>query len=76
MIRHWEADFYLGILEHARGNRERAIELMRKTAITTDDDFDLFKRQRYLAIIWQSEFFIARHETAASAAAETPCSSE
>jgi hypothetical protein len=62
LLRNWRADFYLGILEYVRGNTGRFRELMRKTANTTDDDFDLTKRQRYLRKLWHAEFFIARNE--------------
>ena len=64
LLRNWRADFYLGILQYARGNTRRFRELMRKTASTTDDDFDLTKRQRYLRKLWHAEFFIARNEAA------------
>jgi hypothetical protein len=66
MLRRWRTDFYVGVLEHARGNPGRSRELMRRTATTFDDDFDLTKKH-YLGKLWNEEFFIARHEAAGSA---------
>lgn len=60
-MRHWLADFYLGVLELSRGNVQRFREAARKASLTSADDFDRTKKQ-YLGKLWHEEFFIARHE--------------
>jgi hypothetical protein len=61
VVRHWRANFYQGVLEYAGGNATRFKELMRETAMTSDDDFDS-SNKLFLVKLWHEEFFIARHE--------------
>ena len=61
-MRHWLADFYIGILEHTHGNMQCFQKMIHKTAETSDDDFDSTKKQ-YLGKVWDAEFFIAYHES-------------
>jgi hypothetical protein len=65
--RTWRGDFYISVLEYARGNVGQFQEVMQKIATTSPDDFDLTRRRRYLAKLWCPEFFIARHEAGLTA---------
>jgi hypothetical protein len=72
----WRADFYIGVLQRVSGNAEHFQDMMRKTATTSPDDFDLAKRRRYLRKLWHPEFFIARHRAGLTASGAEHCSDE
>jgi lipoprotein NlpI len=60
-LRNWKADFYLAVVEHARGNVERYSQLLQKCTTMSDDEFAT-KRDTFLGKLWAPEFFLARHE--------------
>lgn len=57
----WQINFYVAVLENAKGNKARYRELMRAAAETTVEDFDP-KNELYLGKVHYPEFFLARYE--------------
>jgi tetratricopeptide (TPR) repeat protein len=61
-MRHLQADFYVAVLQRARGNAALSAETMRHVAGLPWSEYDSSKRI-FLAKLWQEEFFLARHES-------------
>ena len=62
LTRNWFADFHRGVLALHRGETSAYRDYMSRTAITSDDDFDVNNRH-FLSKLWHAVFFIARHES-------------
>ena len=71
MLHHWMSDFYLGVIERAKGNIARCHHLMQKVAAMSWESFDDCERL-FLSKLWSEEFFLARHETEQAAVVACP----
>ena len=60
-MRHWMTDFFMGVLELARGNIGHYQEIVRKIGETSVTDYKINSKQ-FLGKLWHEEFFLARHE--------------
>ena len=61
-VRNWLADFYVAAAGRSRGDESTFSKAMSDTALISDDDFDPTKIH-FLAKLWHTEFFLARHES-------------
>jgi lipoprotein NlpI len=61
IVHHWLTDFYVAVIEHARGHLDRYYEQMHKVGSTSWEDFDE-QEDIFLSKLWHEEFFLARHE--------------
>lgn len=64
ILHNWSSDFFVGVLERARGNIGSYQKLMEKCSKISWDDFDE-DQSVFLGKMWSPEFFLARHEAGA-----------
>jgi hypothetical protein len=56
----WRTDFYDGVMELGRGNKEHFAELMAQ--MVNDVEQNTSDKKIFPSRLWTTEFFIARHE--------------